>query len=108
MEQPNTKNIMNLIVNAGAAKSCAMEAIQLAKKNQLTAALTKMDSAKSFLNKAHNQQSQLLFQEAKGANSPVTLLGVHAQDHLMTAITFCDLAQEIINLYQTIFQLKKE
>ncbi|KAB1952575.1 hypothetical protein E0484_15615 (plasmid) [Lactiplantibacillus plantarum] len=29
----------------------------------------------------------------------MTLLTVHSQDHLMTAITFIDLAQELIKVY---------
>ncbi|HAB6361675.1 TPA_asm: PTS lactose/cellobiose transporter subunit IIA, partial [Listeria monocytogenes] len=41
-------------------------------------------------------------EEAKGNNMQVTLLTVHSQDHLMTAIAFTDLAKEIIDLYRRI------
>ncbi|PTF08850.1 PTS lactose/cellobiose transporter subunit IIA, partial [Staphylococcus equorum] len=37
-----------------------------------------------------------------GENINLTLLTVHSQDHLMTAITFKDLAQEMIDLYKEV------
>jgi PTS system cellobiose-specific IIA component len=30
----------------------------------------------------------------------VTLLAVHSQDHLMTSITFNDMAKEVVDLYK--------
>ena len=37
---------------------------------------------------------------AQGDHAKVTLLMVHSQDHLMNAITFRDLAGEIVALYK--------
>ncbi|MGA3483045.1 PTS lactose/cellobiose transporter subunit IIA, partial [Lactiplantibacillus plantarum] len=48
---------------------------------------------------AHNMQTKMLTAEANGQHSQLTLLTVHSQDHLMTAITFIDLAQELIKVY---------
>ncbi|ENA0413451.1 PTS lactose/cellobiose transporter subunit IIA, partial [Listeria monocytogenes] len=39
--------------------------------------------------------------EARGEKAEVSLLLVHAQDHLMNAITFKDLAKEIVDLYRS-------
>ncbi|KAE9506562.1 Lichenan-specific phosphotransferase enzyme IIA component (plasmid) [Lactiplantibacillus plantarum] len=44
-------------------------------------------------------QTKMLTAEANGKHSQLTLLTVHSQDHLMTAITFIDLAQELIKVY---------
>ena len=41
----------------------------------------------------------MLTAEAQGKKVELTLLIVHAQDHLMTAITYVDLAEEIVHLY---------
>ncbi len=44
----------------------------------------------------------MLTNEAKGNAAEITLLTIHSQDHLMTAIAFCDLAKEIIDLHRLI------
>lgn len=49
---------------------------------------------------AHHAQTGLLTQEASGDPVAVSLLMVHGQDHLMTAIAFKDMAKEIIDVYQ--------
>jgi PTS system cellobiose-specific IIA component len=42
----------------------------------------------------------MLTEEAQGKKHPVSLLMVHGQDHVMNAITFRDLAGEIVDLYK--------
>ncbi|MCT1177712.1 PTS lactose/cellobiose transporter subunit IIA, partial [Pediococcus pentosaceus] len=42
----------------------------------------------------------MLTEEAKGNHAKVSLLTVHSQDHIMNAITFRDLAGEIVDLYK--------
>ncbi|WP_143803401.1 PTS lactose/cellobiose transporter subunit IIA, partial [Oenococcus oeni] len=51
---------------------------------------------------AHNAQTDMLTKEANGEHAQMCLLMVHAQDHAMTAITFRDLAGEIVELYKRI------
>ncbi len=99
-DQQNLEAIMGLIMNAGNAKSDAMEAIQAAKEGNFDLAEEKMADAEKSLVKAHHSQTGMLTQEAQGNHVPVTLLTVHSQDHLMTAIAFCDLAKEIIELHR--------
>ncbi|MEM5080835.1 PTS lactose/cellobiose transporter subunit IIA, partial [Enterococcus faecalis] len=62
----------------------------------------KIADAEESLVHAHHSQTGMLTEEAKGNNMQVTLLTVHSQDHLMTAIAFTDLAKEIIDLYRRI------
>lgn len=100
MEDKNLEAIMGLIINAGNAKSEAMEAIQAAKTGDFAEARNKLDLANKALVEAHHSQTGLLTEEAKGNNMDVTLLTVHSQDHLMTSITFNDLAKEIVDLYE--------
>lgn len=59
-----------------------------------------MNAAEKSLVEAHHAQTAMLTQEAQGENVELTLLTVHSQDHLMTAITFKDMAKEIIDLYK--------
>ncbi len=94
--------IMGLIVHSGNTKSECMEAIQLAKKGRITEAKKKINMANEALTEAHHSQTALLTQEARGEKVEVSMLLIHAQDHLMNAITFRDLAQEMIELYERI------
>ena len=98
----NLEAVMGLIMNAGNAKSDAMEAIQLAKKGDIQAAREKIQVAEQSLVEAHHSQTALLTKEASGEAVELNLLTVHSQDHLMTSITFVDLAKEFIDVYERI------
>lgn len=102
MNEENLEAIMGLIVHAGNAKSDAMEAIQAAKKGDFSEATEKIQQAEASLVEAHHAQTGMLTKEAQGNHMTVTLLTVHSQDHLMTAIAFTDLAKEIIDLYKRV------
>lgn len=94
------EQIMGLIMHGGDAKGKAIEAIQAAKQRDFVTAEQKMKEANNALVEAHHSQTQLLTDEAKGEHVEPTLLLIHGQDHLMNAITFIDLAKEIIDLYK--------
>lgn len=100
MEDQNLEAIMGLIMYGGNAKSDAMEAIAAAKQGDFALADQKLSDAEASLVEAHHSQTGMLTQEAQGNHTTVTLLTVHSQDHLMTAIAFTDLAKEIIDLYR--------
>ncbi|WP_094243474.1 PTS lactose/cellobiose transporter subunit IIA [Tetragenococcus halophilus] len=99
-EQENMEAVMGLIMYGGNAKSDAMEAIAAAKKGDFELADQKLKDADASLSQAHESQTGMLTKEAQGEHMNVTLLAVHSQDHLMTAIAFKDLATEIIDLYR--------
>lgn len=98
---------MGLIMNAGNAKSFGVEAIKAAKEGNFELAHQKLDEAQKALVEAHNTQTGMLTQEAQGNHANITLLTVHSQDHLMTAITFCDLAADFVDVYEKLADLKK-
>lgn len=92
--------IITIIVQSGEAKSSAMEAIQNAKTGNFTKAEELLENANQSLGAAHHVQTSLIQAEAGGDKTEVTLLMVHAQDHLMTAMVARDLATEIVDLYK--------
>ena len=51
---------------------------------------------------AHSSQTSLIQGEAANDKIEFSLLLVHAQDHLMTTMTFKDLAVELIEVYEKI------
>ena len=67
-----------------------------------------MKAANEALVEAHNTQTSLLTAEASGNNSEVTLLMVHSQDHLMNAISYLGLTQELIDMYKRITVLENK
>ncbi|ATO53875.1 PTS lactose/cellobiose transporter subunit IIA [Lactobacillus amylovorus] len=110
-EQETLMAAMGLIANGGNAKSLAFEAIRLAKKGDIDGAREKLKESDKSLLEAHNSQTNMLTKEAQGDHMHVTLLVVHSQDHLMNAITFRDLAGEMVDLYEKLYKsgsLKKE
>lgn len=92
--------IMELVVNGGDARSKAMEAIDAAKKGDFEMADVLLKECNEQLSSAHNKQTELIQAEVRGEHVLVTLLMVHAQDHLMNAMTVRDLAKEIIEIYK--------
>ena len=86
------EGIMQLIMYGGDAKGKAVEAIRAAKKFDFDVAKAKLIEANHSLSQAHHAQTNMLTQEARGDSIEVTLL--------MNAITFIDLAKEVIDVYK--------
>ncbi|WP_042456970.1 PTS lactose/cellobiose transporter subunit IIA [Neobacillus dielmonensis] len=89
-----------LILHGGNARSLAMEAIFSAKEKNFTGAFEKLSEAETELLSAHQFQTQLIQAEASGEPIAIPIILVHAQDHLMTAMTLTDLAKELVELRQ--------
>ncbi|WP_200810780.1 PTS lactose/cellobiose transporter subunit IIA [Garciella nitratireducens] len=95
-----TEIAFQIILHAGNGRSDAMEAIQEAKEGNFEKADKLIKHACEELAKAHEYQTELIQDEARGKQQPVNIMLVHSQDHLMTAITVKDLAIEIVELYR--------
>ncbi|MFP7492420.1 PTS lactose/cellobiose transporter subunit IIA [Terribacillus saccharophilus] len=89
-----------LILHGGDGRSYAMEAMVLARQHAFEEAKRKIQSSKEAINQAHHIQTELITAEAGGKQSTLSLLMVHAQDHLMNAMTVRELAEEIIHLHE--------
>ncbi|MBB6282287.1 MULTISPECIES: PTS lactose/cellobiose transporter subunit IIA [Geobacillus] len=100
--QTQEQTIFQLILHGGNGRSYAMEAIAAAKQGEFAEARRMLERAGAELQAAHELQTSLLQQEAGGQSTVVTLLMVHAQDHLMTAMAVKELAFEFIELYERI------
>jgi cellobiose PTS system EIIA component len=96
------QTIFQIILHGGNGKSSSMEAIAAAKEGNFVEANKKLKQASEAINEAHHVQTQLIQNEVNGAKSEVSLLMVHAQDHLMNALTVRDLATVVVDLYETV------
>ena len=87
-----------IVASAGQARSMAFEALAEAKKGNFDKADELLKQAEEAGLEAHHAQTQLLAKEASGDHTPVDVLLVHAQDHLMTSMLAQELIREIIEL----------
>ncbi|UTT44436.1 PTS lactose/cellobiose transporter subunit IIA [Exiguobacterium aurantiacum] len=96
-----------IILHAGNARSSAFEAIAAAKRGEVEIAEAKMKEADAAFLEAHKMQTELLQEEARGTSSEMSVLLVHAQDHLMTAMTVKELAIEMIDMITRLNRLEE-
>lgn len=92
--------VMNIVVDSGSCRSYAMEAIAFAKEKLFAQAEEALKNAEESILKAHHAQTDLIQKEAGGEKTEISLLLVHSQDHLMTAMLCKDLAKEFVDLYR--------
>ncbi|NNG67860.1 PTS lactose/cellobiose transporter subunit IIA [Caldanaerobacter subterraneus] len=98
--------IFTIISHAGNARSNAFEALKYAKEGNFGKAEECLKKASEELLEAHHVQTDMIHKEAAGEKQEVTLLLVHAEDHLMNAILAKELITEMIELYKIIYQTK--
>lgn len=100
--------IFGLITNSGEARSLAFDALKNAREGDFEKAKELMKLANEKSIGTHNVQTDLIQKEARGENTTVSLLMVHAQDHLMNSILARELINELIYLHEKIDKLEKE
>ncbi|MFH5835861.1 PTS lactose/cellobiose transporter subunit IIA [Proteiniclasticum sp. C24MP] len=88
--------IMQLITYAGDARSLAIEAIRMARKSDFHKADDLLVKCNETIIKAHSFQTELIIAESNGNKMSMTLLMVHAQDHVMNALTIKEIAFEMV------------
>ncbi len=93
---------MEIIADAGDGKSLAMEALQAAKKGNFGKADELLKKAHDSIVKAHKNHSGLLFHDADKNDVHVTMLMVHAADHLSGADIIESMAVEMVQLYKEV------
>ncbi|MFI3210046.1 MAG: PTS lactose/cellobiose transporter subunit IIA [Peptostreptococcaceae bacterium] len=91
-----------IIGYAGESRSIAFEALSEAKKGNIEKAREMIVEAKAVMNQAHRCQTELIQKEASGEGNQMSVILVHAQDHLMTTMTYQQLVEEFIDLYERI------
>lgn len=92
--------VMGIIVNAGQARSLFYEGLAAAKQGDFTQASAKVEEAQSYIRQAHEIQTQLIGEDQGEGKITMTLIMVHAQDHIMTSMLAGELISELIELYR--------
>lgn len=102
------QSIMNIIIYAGDCKNHAYMALNMVNEGDYAGADKELELSNESLEVAHNAQTSLLHKEASGEKIDITLLFIHAQDHLMTSITEKNLIEQIIELRKIVNTLIKK
>ncbi len=87
-----------IISVAGNAKSSCLMAIRESREGNFDEAAKLLAEADGDLHQAHDFQTKMLQDEARGNAIPLNIILVHAQDHLTGAILVRDLADEFIEI----------
>ena len=105
-EAANMENeIFELIAYGGNARSLAYEALEAAENYDFNKADELLKQSQEELSHAHKTQTALIQRELNGKTIEKSLLLIHAQDHLMTAISEQKLIEHMIKLIK---KFKKE
>ncbi len=94
--------VMGLIINSGQARSLAYGALKQAKQGDFAAAKAMMEQSRQALSEAHRVQTQLIESDEGEGKKKVSLVLVHAQDHLMTSMLARELVAELIELHEKV------
>ncbi|MBO1265222.1 PTS lactose/cellobiose transporter subunit IIA [Proteiniclasticum sp. SCR006] len=98
--------IFNIINYAGTAKGLAYEALNEAEKGNFDKIPELMKEADQNLLEAHKVQTSIIQAEARGEKPEVSVLFVHAQDQLMTAMESKTLIESLIRMHKKIDGVK--
>lgn len=98
----------SIIAYVGEAKSCFMEALQLAKSGDYDGSRSKMSEGSDCYNKGHEVHGELIAREATACDVPVSLFLIHAEAILMDAESCKGYVSEFIDLHRELSSLKKE
>lgn len=103
----NEIEIFEIISHGGNARGFAYEALEAAEEFDFDKAEALIKQAEEELNLAHNTQTKLIQNELNGNPSEKSLLMIHAQDHLMTAISEQKLIEHMIRIIKKLAPTKE-
>jgi len=106
MEHSEEQTIFQIILHSGTARAESYKALRDARAGHMDDAKVSLEKAREEMDKAHKIHRDMLARPEVISSSP-SLLMVHAQDHLMTALAENTLITEINELLNTIHNLSK-
>lgn len=98
----NEMDIFEIITHGGDARGLAFEALELAEEFKFEEADAMLVKANEELSKAHKTQTRLIQAELNGEPCEKSLLMIHAQDHLMTAMSEVKLIEHMMRILKKI------
>ena len=96
------QQIIGIISAAGDSKGKAFEALRKVKESDYEGARALLEESRKIDLEAHKIQTKLIQSEMdpEAEKPELSLLMVHAQDHLMNSLLAREFSEELIHLYQ--------
>ncbi len=107
MNEEKYMNDFNIISMAGMSKSQSLMAVKEAKAGNIEKAKEYLQNAEETMGDVHALHLEMLQQECSGNSVDVTIVTVHAQDHVTMALMMHEMANEMIDLYERVGKLEK-
>lgn len=101
------ETIFTIILHAGNARAEAYEALTAARTGDFQKAAGHLAQAELEATAAHRAQAETIQREAAGEKQEMSMLAVHAQDHLMTALAEKSLISHMVEMEKTIRDLTR-
>ncbi|SEO56605.1 PTS system, cellobiose-specific IIA component [Amphibacillus marinus] len=96
--------IFEIIANAGDARDLTYQALDQVAEGNIEKAFELVEQAEKTMDQAHNAQTKLIQQEIQGEKVDGSLLMVHAQDHLMTAISEHQMVKRMLPIFKKLMK----
>lgn len=103
----NEMDIFEIISHSGNARGLAFEALTAAEELNFEKAEELLKQCEEEMITAHKTQTKLIQAELNGVASEKSLLMIHAQDHLMTAISEQKLIDHMIRIIKKLAPQQK-
>lgn len=102
-----TMQYLQIITQAGLARSSYIEAVHKAADGDMEAARNLVEEGNHQFLEGHKLHTVLIQKEAAGEPVPVSLMLIHTEDQLLAAEQFKILAGELIRSYERIVKLEE-
>lgn len=89
-----------IVAYSGDARSTLLSLLKEMRAGNFEHVEEKLKEADENINLAHQSQTKILQQEARGEDMEMGFIFIHGQDHLMTTILLRDIVDDFINLYE--------
>lgn len=100
--------IFELISHTGEARANIFNSLEESRVKNLAKSEEFMKLADEKMVEAHNMQTRLIQEDIQADGIDVSLLMVHAQDQLMTAMSEQYLVKKMIEMYDVIHKLEEK
>lgn len=103
MDEKTVEQSMQLILHSGTGRSMVIEAVRdMLKTGDVAAAKKKIEEGGKEIGEAHDIQTAMMSAECDGQPVEKSSLLIHAQDHFMTALAVRDMANLMVEMYETL------
>ena len=89
-----------IVAYSGDARSTLLSLLKEMRAGNFENVEEKLKEADENINLAHQSQTKILQQEARGEDMGIGFIFIHGQDHLKTTILLRDIVDDFIHLYE--------